>query len=298
MKVTLNNANGYTSIQIDGQPHTPAAMRSFRPQPESNRNFADQGYEFFQVFPSGVYCGFGIPYSAYGEVWVGMGEYNWDNLKNQVDMFKASMNPDGYVSVIVHADTRDWFIKNHPECLDSFNYLINAACCEEWKAAVAEYTCALMDKMEEIGSPVPDEEDYRIARLFSETALAGFPNVNPEDPIAWKLEPYTDEETPDFSSTDVGDISWVCPTAQILTATFARGTPPHTWQMVSQGKLPQAHKMTRYAAKVMAASAVEMMSSPELLQKAQEEFRTRVGDGYDAPIPKDVFPKAMGSFKK
>jgi len=150
MKVTLNNANGYTSIQIDGQPHTPAAMRSFRPQPESNRNFADQGYEFFQVFPSGVYCGFGIPYSAYGEVWVGMGEYNWDNLKNQVDMFKTSMNPDGYVSVIVHADTRDWFIKNHPECLDSFNYLINAACCEEWKAAVAEYTCALMDKMEEL----------------------------------------------------------------------------------------------------------------------------------------------------
>ena len=56
--------------------------------------------------------------------------------------------------------------------------------------------------------------------------------------------------------------------------------------------------MTRYAAKVMAASAVEMMSSPELLAQAQEEFRSRVGAGYDAPIPKDVFPKAMDSFKK
>ena len=45
-------------------------------------------------------------------------------------------------------------------------------------------------------------------------------------------------------------------------------------------------------------SAVEMIASPELLAKAQEEFRNRVGEGYDAPIPKDVFPKAMGSFKK
>jgi len=68
--------------------------------------------------------------------------------------------------------------------------------------------------------------------------------------------------------------------------------------MVAQGKLPQAYKMTRYAAKVMAASAVEMMASPELLAQAQEEFRQRVGKGYDAPIPKDVFPKSMDSLKK
>ena len=68
--------------------------------------------------------------------------------------------------------------------------------------------------------------------------------------------------------------------------------------MVAQGKLPLAHKMTRYAAKVMAASTVELMSSPELLAQAQAELKRRVGAGYEPPIPKDVTPKASGSFKK
>ena len=56
--------------------------------------------------------------------------------------------------------------------------------------------------------------------------------------------------------------------------------------------------MTRYAAKVMAASTVELMSSPDLLAQAQAEFRSRVGAGYEPPIPKDVFPKSIDSFKK
>ena len=156
----------------------------------------------------------------------------------------------------------------------------------------------LHDKLTEIGVPELDAQDLETAKQYSQVALEGLPGVNADDPVWEEIWDYTEDEVQGYSSTDVGDVSWVCPTAQILTATFARGTPPHTWQMVAQGKLPQAHKMTRYAAKVMAASAVEMMSSPELLAQAQEEFRSRVGAGYDAPIPKDVFPKAMDSFKK
>ena len=156
----------------------------------------------------------------------------------------------------------------------------------------------LYDKLVELGPPAMDDGDVQTARKFSQTALAGLPGADPEDPIAGDIWEYTEQEAQGYSSTDVGDVSWVCPTAQILTATFARGTAPHTWQMVAQGKLPQAHKMTRYAAKVMAASAVEMMANPALLAEAQEEFRKRVGEGYDAPIPKGVSPKPMDSFKK
>ena len=154
------------------------------------------------------------------------------------------------------------------------------------------------DKLVEIGVPEMDGEDMKTAREFSEIALAEVPGTDPEDPIRRDIWEYTEAEVQGYSSTDVGDVSWVCPTAQILTATFARGTPPHTWQMVAQGKLPQAHKMTRYAAKVMAASAVELMSSPELLARAQAEFKSRVGKGYDAPIPKEVMPKSIDSLKK
>jgi len=157
----------------------------------------------------------------------------------------------------------------------------------------------LHEKMVEVGAPVPDEEDLKTARMFAETCLKEFPATDPEDPIAWKIEPYTDAEPQEGSSTDVGDVSWVCPTAQIQTATIARGTPGHSWQLVAQGKLPRAHKATRYAAKVMAASVVELMTNPEMLAAAQEEFRRRVGpDGYEAPIPQGVIPRSMDSLRK
>ena len=156
----------------------------------------------------------------------------------------------------------------------------------------------LHDKLLEIGPAQMDEEDIRTAREFSQVALKDVPAATPDTPIDDYVMPYTEAEIQGYSSTDVGDVSWVCPTAQILTATFARGTAPHTWQMVAQGKKPQAHKMTRYAAKVMAAAAVELMADPQLLAQAQEEFRRRVGKGYEPPIPKDVVPKPIDSLKK
>ena len=156
----------------------------------------------------------------------------------------------------------------------------------------------LQEKLLEVEMPEMDETDIQTARAFSEIALEGVAGTDPENPIGRDVWAYTEAEVQGYSSTDVGDVSWVCPTAQFLTATFAKGTPPHTWQMVAQGKLPQAHKMTRYAAKVIAASVVELLKSPELLAKAQEEFRSRVGAGYEPPIPAEVTPKPMDSFKK
>ena len=156
----------------------------------------------------------------------------------------------------------------------------------------------LYDKLVELGVPEMEESDLKIAREFTLAALDGMPGADPDAPISGDILPYTEDEAQGYSSTDVGDVSWVCPTAQILTATFAKGTPPHTWQMVAQGKHSQAHKMTRYAAKVMAAAAVELMASPELLSRAQEEFRQRVGNGYEPPIPGDVSPKPIDAMKK
>jgi len=157
----------------------------------------------------------------------------------------------------------------------------------------------LYEKLGEIPIPRMSEADWETAREFSRTALAEVAGSDEKEPIDTSVLPYTEAEQQGYSSTDVGDVSWVCPTAQILTATFAKGTPPHTWQMVAQGKTPQAHKMTRYAAKVMAAAAVELMATPDLLARAQEEFAKRVGPrGYEPPIPKEIIPKPMQSLQK
>ena len=108
-----------------------------------------------------------------------------------------------------------------------------------------------------------------------------------------------DREKQGFGSTDVGDVSWVCPTAQILTAAVAKGTPAHSWQWTTQCKTELAHDMTVYAAKVLAAAAAELMVNPELLQKAKEDHARRVGpDGYISPIPQGAKPIALDSLRK
>ena len=99
------------------------------------------------------------------------------------------------------------------------------------------------------------------------------------------LPPYKSEIVQP-GSTDVGDVSWVVPTGQIVTACIALGTPGHSWQIVAQGKMGIGHKGMCYAAKVMALAAVEFMQSPELVRRAQDEFKKRrAASNYISPIP-------------
>ena len=52
----------------------------------------------------------------------------------------------------------------------------------------------------------------------------------------------------------------------------------------------------RFAAKSLAATAIALFENPELLQKAKEEHKQRIGDGYEPPIPQGIKPRPMNSF--
>jgi aminobenzoyl-glutamate utilization protein B len=92
-------------------------------------------------------------------------------------------------------------------------------------------------------------------------------------------------------STDVGSVSWVVPTVQMRGATYAIGTPGHSWQLVAQGKLPAAHKGMTHAAKVMASTAVDLILNPHLIGEAKADFAARLeGTPFINPIPDDVQP--------
>ena len=104
--------------------------------------------------------------------------------------------------------------------------------------------------------------------------------------------PYHPSEKPVSGSSDVGDVSWVCPTSQIVAVTCAGGTPEHTWQMVAQGKSSIAHKGLLYAGKVLAGAAIDLLEQPELIQEATEEFKRKTGpDGYQPLLPPEAQPK-------
>ena len=148
-------------------------------------------------------------------------------------------------------------------------------------------------RMDEIPVPEPTAEDLAFARKMAEIGLKGSSTADPENPIHYEHRPLQPVEQ-QHGSTDVGDVSWVCPTVQMNAATWVAGTVAHSWQAVSQGKTPWAHTITRYAAKIMAATAVELFRYPEVLEDAKKEHLENVGpNGYEPPIPAYVKPKAI-----
>jgi aminobenzoyl-glutamate utilization protein B len=160
---------------------------------------------------------------------------------------------------------------------------------------------ALYDNLMHLGPPEWDEADRKLAREIRAT-------LRPDDiagaHLRFGLAPDMETELCDrivplgsngggkgIGSTDVGDVSWVVPTAQIRGATYAIGTPGHSWQLTAQGKSGIAHKGMVHAAKVMAATAVDVIRDPALLAKAKADFAARTaGNPYVCPLPDDVKP--------
>ena len=112
-------------------------------------------------------------------------------------------------------------------------------------------------------------------------------------PVLNMVMPYVHEERTSFNSTDVGDVSHVCPTAQIGTATWVNGTAVHTWQAASQGKGSIAEKGAAFAAEVLAACGIRCLENPEIINKAKKEFEKRTGGIFHSPIPDGVHPRKM-----
>ena len=94
-------------------------------------------------------------------------------------------------------------------------------------------------------------------------------------------------------STDVGDVSWLTPAAQIETVTWPSGMPGHTWQTVACGKSSIAYKGMLCAGKVMAASVIDLIEDPKLLKDVREEFKRRSKGGYTCPIEPGAVPIAL-----
>ena len=95
----------------------------------------------------------------------------------------------------------------------------------------------------------------------------------------------------DMGSTDVGDVSWCVPTAQVNTACYSVGAGAHSWQWVAQGKSTIALKGAMLAGDILCDAAINLYNNPDLIVKAKEELNKRLkGDTYKCLIPSDVLP--------
>ncbi|NTS32961.1 amidohydrolase [Phyllobacterium sp. BT25] len=154
--------------------------------------------------------------------------------------------------------------------------------------------------LERLGPPAFDEHDHAIARKFQETfsqediasSYKRF-DVTPKkgQALCDSIFPPESGDGAIVGSTDVGTVSWVVPTVQMRGATYAIGTPGHSWQLVAQGKLPAAHKGMEHAAKVMAGTAIDLLANRDLIDAAKADHRNRLeGKPFVNPIPDDVQP--------
>ncbi len=150
------------------------------------------------------------------------------------------------------------------------------------------------EKMVAIGVPEMSEEELAYATRMAKEGLEGLPNVDPDHPVRYELEVYDGTPEEGHGSTDVGDVSWVCPVAQIRTAMYVHGTPNHSWQQTAQSKTTWAKKMMIYVSKSLCATAVELLEHPELIEQAKAEHAERIAPtGYQCPIPAGVVPGSV-----
>jgi len=166
----------------------------------------------------------------------------------------------------------------------------------------------LYDNFRTVPMPEYSEEDWNLAKVMFDTyETAELPGAavkhsakirrfveekteNGSRAINDFLVPYLHCDVMELGSTDVGDVSWLTPTAQISTVTWPSGAPGHSWQVVSVGKSSLAHKGMLLAAKVLAGAVADLMEEPELLVQARLEFDVEARQGYDCPLGPEVKP--------
>ena len=170
----------------------------------------------------------------------------------------------------------------------------------------------LYKNFSEIGVPTYTQEEHSFAARIKATCA---PEITPPgigahfDPeIAETVKKLTDNMKkpiydflmPQYSGTgfmpgsnDVGDVSWQTPTSSINVVTWPGGTPAHTWQSTACGKSSMAHKGMLCAAKVLAATAIDLIEDKEVLREAREEFLQKSEEGYTCPIEPGAVPIAL-----
>ena len=74
-------------------------------------------------------------------------------------------------------------------------------------------------------------------------------------------------------STDMGNVSWVCPTIHPDLSIAPEGTPGHSILFRDAAATPQADETTLLAATLVAQTAYDLYADPALVEAAWQEFR-------------------------
>ena len=153
----------------------------------------------------------------------------------------------------------------------------------------------MYNNMCEIPNPVERADDIAFAREIVKTQMPA--DSIPENVFDLKPRNWNKSgNIPIPGSSDVGDVSWVCPVSQCGTSTWPVGTAAHSWQAVACGKSDFAHKGMLYAGQIIAATAVDVCNNPEIIETAWRQLKEKTGNHpYHCPIPPEITPEILES---
>ncbi|RQG87990.1 hypothetical protein EA462_14120 [Natrarchaeobius halalkaliphilus] len=155
------------------------------------------------------------------------------------------------------------------------------------------------ENMEQVGPPSFTDEDRELGRELLEEVGIDPPErpfdetlSPPEAEVCGNFNPdlatYVDEfdwnEVGEFNwADDVTEFSWHSPTAWIHTTYFLEGAYESrlpTWTTAALATTNVAHETILTATKIMTGTAVDLLTEPERLERAQAEYRERTDDEY------------------
>lgn len=241
-------------------------------------------------------------------------QYMREHIKQEARIHSVITNGGGQPNV-VPAEAESWYYVRANNFDDAFAYF-------NWVKDIAE-AAAKMTKTELTVAVQSESHDMLANRALAEAlqknfTAVGVPQWTPselafaaatqrefKDPFGFdytksgvnlsgKLEPLPAEFEPaNAGSTDVGDISWFVPVGGIRVAAFGYGLPIHSWPVIAATGTSIGTKALVTASKVLAATAIDLYTDPELLKAAKADFKkvreplkwqTAVPDGQRAPL--------------
>jgi len=135
------------------------------------------------------------------------------------------------------------------------------------------------------GGIVYDKKEREFAEEIYKTLLNPSASIGDQE----KILPY--RAFHGYGSTDVGDVSWLVPTAGARIASWVPGTPGHSWQAVASGGTSIGLKGEKLAVQVLSDTAIEIYLDPSITEKAEKELLRKVGKDFNySPLIGDRDP--------
>jgi aminobenzoyl-glutamate utilization protein B len=181
-------------------------------------------------------------------VWYFIREMDFDNIKRNYEI--ANKIADAAAMMTDTTVTRK---------------LVGTAAPRHFNRPLAE---ALAANFTKVGIPQWTQEEQAFAKAVQKLT-SGAPDGLRTEPTALKPP----REHPESGgSDDIGDVSWVVPTAALFYPSNIPNLPGHHWANAMAMATPIAHKGNLAGSKVMAMTMVDLLLRPELVAAAKTYF--------------------------